>query len=79
MLSEDRHNKLNNTLSDFKQQKVKTGRKICIHLGDRVTKCVIVIIERCKQLSFAPGGEDSDDLIITISLMLDLLMQYFGF
>ena len=50
-----------------------------MHLVDWVAKCIVVIIECSKQLSFAPSGEDSDDLIITVRLALDLLMKYFGF
>lgn len=50
-----------------------------MHLGDWVTKCVIVMLECCKHLSFAPGGEDPDDLIITVGIMLGLLIKYFGF
>uniref|UniRef100_K3Y0K3 Uncharacterized protein n=1 Tax=Setaria italica TaxID=4555 RepID=K3Y0K3_SETIT len=50
-----------------------------MHLVDWVAKCIVVIIECSKKLSFAPSREDSDDLIITISLVMDLLMKYFGF
>jgi hypothetical protein len=50
-----------------------------MYLVDSVAKCIIVIIECCKQLSFAPSGEDSDDLIITVSLVMDLLMKCLGF
>ena len=50
-----------------------------MHLVDWVAKCIIVVIECSKQLSFAPSGADSDDRNITVRLVLDLLMKYFGF
>lgn len=46
-----------------------------MHLVDWVAKCIIVMIECSKQLSFAPSGEDSDDLIIFVSLVMDLFME----
>ena len=46
-----------------------------MHLVDSVAKCIIVVIECSKQLRFAPSGEDSDDLIITVNLVMDLLMK----
>lgn len=44
-----------------------------------MTELIIVTIECCKQLSFAPCSENPDDLIITVSPIIDLLMEYLGF
>jgi hypothetical protein len=58
-----------------------TARKwiVLTHLIDGMAELIIVAVECCKQLSFAPCSENPDDFLISISLVMDLILEYLGF
>lgn len=49
------------------------------YLDDFMAMVIIVVVERSTQLCFTPSRNDSDDLLVIVSLVRDLLMQYICF
>lgn len=49
------------------------------YLVDGISKLIVVVVERCIDLCFAPSTQDPYDLLIIVSLVGDLLVKYLSF